>query len=334
MTDRYISIIIPAYNVETYLEECLLSLVNQNISANDYEIICVDDGSTDNTVNILDKYKNKYDNIIVIHQKNQGVSSARNKGLDIAKGDYIWFVDSDDIVVYNTLNEICNFLVNNKPDLLFVRPIAFDDGEDTNKFRTSNVEKDETTDYYWDWLWTRFIKRDIIKSSGVRFNPKVSFAEDHMFCTMLNPYIHNAKHFDKVVYGYRRRSNSLSTTLVKDKLSVLADSAKEFYDCGMNGVIDRDTAMIEVCTLMVSVMSTVAKLPKKEADMVVKDLKSKNIFPIKKQKNYSPDYQLAGLNLENRFLTKLKYQSYTLSGYRKMRVFRLFLKLKRRVLLK
>ena len=64
--------------------------------------------------------------------------------------------------MYNTLNEICNFLVNNKPDLLFVRPIAFDDGEDTNKFRTSNVEKDETTDYYWDWLWTRFIKRDII----------------------------------------------------------------------------------------------------------------------------------------------------------------------------
>ena len=282
-TDRKISIIIPVYNVEKYIEECLLSLVNQNITSDEYEIICIDDGSTDNSVNI-NKYKNIYDNIIVIHQSNQGVSSARNKGLDMAGGDYIWFVDADDIVVYNTLKEIHTLLFKNKPDLLFVRPIAFDDGDNTNKFRTSNIEKDETTDYYWDWLWTRFIKKDIIKSSEVRFNPNVSFAEDHMFCTMLNPFIHNIMHLDKVVYGYRRRSNSLSTTPVKEKLSVLIDSAKEFYDCGMNGTIERDIAMIEVCTFMVSVMSVVAKLPKKEANIIIRNLESKKLFPLKKQK--------------------------------------------------
>ena len=91
-----ISIIIPVYNVEKYLRECLDSILAQ--SYKDFEIILVDDGSTDSSGNICDEYSMKYENIKVLHKNNNGLSSARNAGLDIAQGEYILFIDSDDVV--------------------------------------------------------------------------------------------------------------------------------------------------------------------------------------------------------------------------------------------
>ena len=91
-----ISIIIPVYNVEKYLRECLDSILAQ--SYKDFEIILADDGSTDSSGNICDEYSMKYENIKVLHKNNNGLSSARNAGLDIAQGEYILFIDSDDVV--------------------------------------------------------------------------------------------------------------------------------------------------------------------------------------------------------------------------------------------
>ena len=89
-----ISVIVPAYNVEKYIEECLLSLVNQTYK--DIEIIIINDGSTDKTKEIIIEYQEKYKNITGYNQKNNGVSVARNLGLKIAKGEYVIFVDPDD----------------------------------------------------------------------------------------------------------------------------------------------------------------------------------------------------------------------------------------------
>ena len=91
-----ISIVIPAYNAEKYLSQCLDSIINQTLK--DIEIICVNDGSTDRTGAILDSYKLIDNRIIVIHKENKGQSMARNTGMAIASGDYIGFVDSDDFV--------------------------------------------------------------------------------------------------------------------------------------------------------------------------------------------------------------------------------------------
>ena len=91
-----ISIIIPAYNIENYIAKCLDSLLNQTYK--NLEIIVVDDGSSDNTGKIVDDYVLRYKNIKAIHKKNGGVSSARNSGIDVANGEYIGFVDGDDIV--------------------------------------------------------------------------------------------------------------------------------------------------------------------------------------------------------------------------------------------
>ena len=84
------------YNVEKFLAKCILSCENQNISKKEYEIICVNDGSLDSSAIIAEEIAKQYNNIIIINQENQGLSVARNTGLSNAKGDYVWFVDSDD----------------------------------------------------------------------------------------------------------------------------------------------------------------------------------------------------------------------------------------------
>ena len=96
---KKISVIVPIYNVEKYLEKCLESIINQTFI--NLEIILINDGSTDFSGSICEKYKNKDNRIILIHKKNEGLSAARNKGLSIATGDYISFVDSDDFLDLN-----------------------------------------------------------------------------------------------------------------------------------------------------------------------------------------------------------------------------------------
>jgi len=103
---KLLSIIVPIFNVEPYLEKCLRSLVSQDILSDDYEIICINDGSTDNSSKVILRFLKEFHNIILIDQENQGVSSARNVGIGKAKGEYILFVDPDDYIMENSLDQI------------------------------------------------------------------------------------------------------------------------------------------------------------------------------------------------------------------------------------
>ena len=106
MDKDLISIIVPIYNVEKYIKKCIDSIINQTYT--NLEIILVDDGSPDNCGKICDKYKEKDDRIKVIHKKNGGLSDARNAGIDIATGEYITFIDSDDYVAENYIEVLYN----------------------------------------------------------------------------------------------------------------------------------------------------------------------------------------------------------------------------------
>ena len=112
-----LSIIIPVYNVEKYIEKCLLSCLNQDIPSEDYEIIVVNDGSPDNSDKIIQNIKKSYSNILVFNQKNKGLSEARNTGFKNSRGKYVWFIDSDDWIEKNCLGRIYNLLKIN-PDIL------------------------------------------------------------------------------------------------------------------------------------------------------------------------------------------------------------------------
>lgn len=111
-----ISVIIPVYKVENFLHRCVDSVINQTYK--NLEIILIDDGSPDNCGNICDEYANKDTRIKVIHQENQGLSGARNSGLNIAKGEYIYFIDSDDYIKKNTFEDMINFSEFGKYDIV------------------------------------------------------------------------------------------------------------------------------------------------------------------------------------------------------------------------
>ena len=138
------SIIIPVYNVEKYLKKCLTSIVQQNF--NDYELILVDDGSTDMSGKICDEFEEKYNNIIVMHISNSGVSNARNKGLEIARGEYIWFVDSDDYIRDNIMTFLYDTAVCNDSDIVaFGMDYVYESG---GKFATRRPISNGTKDIY------------------------------------------------------------------------------------------------------------------------------------------------------------------------------------------
>lgn len=113
-----LSIIIPVYKVEKYVEKCLRSCAEQDISPDEYEIIVVNDGSPDKSLEIVERIAKEYHNIHIVSQENQGLSLARNKGLSLAKGDYIWFVDSDDWIEKNVLKKLIAHCIKNNLDIL------------------------------------------------------------------------------------------------------------------------------------------------------------------------------------------------------------------------
>lgn len=118
-----ISIIIPAYNTEHYLSDCMDSIISQQYPS--LEIIVVNDGSTDNTLELLRGYSEKYSYVQVIDKRNEGQSIARNTGADIATGDYVLFVDSDDILSHNSLKGIADFISKHQIDMLLFNGDAF-----------------------------------------------------------------------------------------------------------------------------------------------------------------------------------------------------------------
>ena len=113
-----LSIIIPVYNLESYISETLDSCLNQNIPHSDYEIICINDGSKDRSAEIICEYAKKHPNIRLFNQDNSGVSVARNKGLSLAGGRYIWFVDGDDLIASNCLSDLLNIVERDNIDIL------------------------------------------------------------------------------------------------------------------------------------------------------------------------------------------------------------------------
>ena len=115
-----ISLIAPAYNVEKYIEACVHSCENQDLPRDSYEIIIVNDGSTDSTYSTIERLSGVYENIRIVTQKNQGLSVARNNGFKLARGKYVWFIDSDDCISSNCLGKCLEIMERDDLDALVV----------------------------------------------------------------------------------------------------------------------------------------------------------------------------------------------------------------------
>ena len=212
--DPIVSIVVPAYNAEDYIRKCVDSILAQ--SNQSLEVIVVDDGSTDSTLAELKAYSND-SRVRVIHQENQGVSSARNKALAVAKGEFVAFVDSDD-VVHPELFTICVNLCENKGgDFVLYNYEEFSSG-DIPQFRQISCDciqsVDEPLSYYLDngfkgGMSAMFVRRKMLES--LRFLRGISKGEDMCFSFSLLPRLKKGWHIRIPLYFYRRTEGSLDS---------------------------------------------------------------------------------------------------------------------------
>lgn len=191
---KKLSILIPAYNVERWLSRCLNSILSQ--VEDDVEIVIVDDGSTDTTLQCANEFAEKWNNIRVYSKHNEGVGAARNYLLDKACGEFIWFVDSDDYIAEGALRHILSEL-NSTIDLLSV---SYNGGVFT-PFKGSAIEYIQKG-YINGYLWTKIIRRSVIEDAHIRFDPQRYSQEDWFFLMQVYPLLGNIKQITLQAYVY------------------------------------------------------------------------------------------------------------------------------------
>lgn len=228
------SIIVPVYKVEPYIRQCIDSLLAQ--SYNNFEIIIVDDGSPDNCPQICDEYSKKYSNIKTIHKPNGGLSDARNKGLEIAQGEYITFVDSDDFWLNkNILTDINNIIEKYTPDLIIGDCIKHYTQTNQNLYpdtpmssKYNGREKIEILKYLYYELadlkmaaWQKFVSRKKIKDTSFTLN---LLSEDIDWSLQLYPLVDKICIYDTPYYCYRQqREGSITETASQRSFDCLID---------------------------------------------------------------------------------------------------------------
>lgn len=232
-----LSIIVPVYNVENYLIECIESLLNQELE--NYEIILINDGSTDNSPTICNYYKEKYKIIKVFNQTNKGLSAARNRGIKLAKGKYISFVDSDDFVLKNTYKEIVRIMEMEKLDILSVNAFKYISKNKTKlktKKRSFESKKLSGIEFlkksYLENAMSHCVpfnvyKREMILENKILFKKGI-LHEDNLWTPQVFIKAKNVMYYDIDFYMHRKREGSI--TQKKDKKKNSTDLLKTCYE--------------------------------------------------------------------------------------------------------
>ncbi len=220
-----VSVIIPVYNCIKYLDKAVASVISQT-EFDSTELILVDDGSTDGSEKLCNSYAAKYDNIFVIHQKNSGVSVARNAGLDAAKGEYIAFLDSDDEYKPDFIAEMlqgtdadlvcCDYFVENE-DEKNLGSIFKDGFYSKNDFNLSFFLNAISVQFYS--CWDKLYKNEIIKKYSLKFLSGVKYGEDMVFVFDYLKHCESFRFTDKRLYHYNINPGN-ATCVVKNGFDV------------------------------------------------------------------------------------------------------------------
>lgn len=224
MTQPKVSIIIPVYNTAPYLLESVGSVMNQTLK--DIQIIIINDGSTDGSIDIIRKLADKDNRIEIYEQENQGLSCARNTGMKYVKGEYTYFMDSDDILILDTLEVCYNRCKKDKLQFVFFDSnIIYEEGAPKTSWNYHRTELfDEDVCYNgillfnkmldtWTHravVWLLFINSEHIKKTGISFYPKI-IHEDELFTTLLYLNSNNIGCIKRSFVKHRIRANSIMT---------------------------------------------------------------------------------------------------------------------------
>lgn len=215
-----VTIVVAIYNVADYLEKCIQSVIDQTY--NNIEIILVNDGSSDNCLSICRKFEADDDRIKVIDQPNQGVSIARNNGIEASEGDYIMFVDGDDCLKDNIVEELLNNIEDN--DIIICSYKAFNESnsldEDCHFFNKDREFSDDKTDLYLQLInvsygqsgkpytavgvpWGKLYSKEFLEKQGLRFDKNLIRLQDNIFNMQAFALAEGIKYIDKPLYMYR-----------------------------------------------------------------------------------------------------------------------------------
>lgn len=260
--DLILSIIIPIYNVEKYVQKALGSIFLQYFEKESVEIIVVNDGTKDNSMSIVNEFATKFGNLKIINQENQGLSVARNNGLKTARGKYVWFVDSDDWVEYDSLSFLLKHLKQSDKDVLMCKIREYDEEGRIlleRSFHENNKEEQVTgTDvvlylkkYRIDItpMQQYIIRRDFLLANNLSFLSGI-YHEDMEFAPRMLITAKCVSVIPKVIYCYLRRSSGSITTdvtLQKKRLFSKIEIYKRYKTFGKELKCEKDREALSYC---------------------------------------------------------------------------------------
>ena len=237
-----ISIIVPIYKIERYLRQCIDSILAQTFT--DYELLLIDDGSPDGCPAICDEYAEKDARIRVFHKQNGGVTSARNKGLDNAKGNWIIYIDGDDWIEPTYVEELYNAAINNEADIAICGfRFVYEDGSSVIEHPTIwDDNKQSSLNRYiasiWTTAWGSIQKSSLYKDNSIRSPKNITFCEDFHLIIRLCYFAKKVVSIDRPLLNYRQQPSSIvhSTSfekLQRDELTAYTEILEFFRNQGV-----------------------------------------------------------------------------------------------------
>lgn len=217
-----LSFIIAAYNCGKFLEKCIISCLSQDIQKEEIEIIVINDGSTDETNSILERLLKNIDNLIIINQPNKGLGAARNAGLAIAKGEYIWFIDADDYIDKNCLAKLLKIIVSNDLDILalnyFIENEAYSFTGYGYKYEDSPIVSAITTgseyyqnNYLKNYSWQYIFKRTLFTENNLFFKERINMQDSEIMPKILF-HTKRIAYLPDPIYHYVQRDDSFTNS--------------------------------------------------------------------------------------------------------------------------
>lgn len=280
----FLSFIVPVYNAEKYLVECLRSLLEQGIPSEEYEIICINDGSQDNSSTILQTFSTENANIVVINQGNCGVVSARNTGLKVAQGEYVWFVDADDFIKSGSLLRLHSTIAGTSCDRLIVGAYQFADTLTEKETELSRQQKLPINAPWYDAVvWRSLFRRSFLLEHNLCFRyPALTHGEDGLFMYEFSMCDPKDIETEEVFYFYREHSGSAETASglenLKKRLQSHIAITKIMHEYYTSGQTDSTTSNKLMSSLWVSLYE-ISKLPVGDMHKALTELKQIGLFP-------------------------------------------------------
>ena len=293
---KQLSVVVPCYNVEGYLDRCLTSLVRQDIDADAYEVLLIDDGSTDGTGAICDRYAAQYPQVQAIHQANAGQGAARNVGLDCAKGEYVLFVDGDDFVAEHCFKSLLQTARTHHLDVLAFESLDVVENGPTPEVAAEAVAevKVQTGAEYLSVnkmrgpVWWYITKRELIEREHLRF-PEGHFLEDSPFTPDVLLSAQRMAHISKVCYYYvQRASSTMHSRSEAHRRKILADYIYSYQT--VDAVIAKhrakldDSAYSRLCSRRDSFLyfGIIRALKAGEGKEYYRELKNQQLLPLRR----------------------------------------------------